>query len=154
LDKLLWKPGCQLTPPEQEPNELREVLDRPRWILDGNYTASLPQRLQVADTVVVIDFHRLRCMAGALKRLLKFRCRTRPDMGAGCPERLDFAFLKWIWDYPNKERKTLLSHVRNFGPHTHVIYLRKPAEVERFLSLARWREEENKDTRSGGDKER
>src|SRR2546421_5592612 len=85
LDKVLWKPGCRLSEPHEEPEALRELLDRPRWIMDGNYTASLAKRLSNADTVVFIDFSRWRCLARALKRLLQFRGRTRPDMGAKCP---------------------------------------------------------------------
>lgn len=136
LDKVLWKPGCNLVEPHEEPKLLREILDRPRWILDGNYTASLPMRLKVADTVVVVDFHRLRCLAGAMKRLMQHRGRTRPDMGAGCPEQLNFGFLKWIWDYPHRERPRLLDDVRSHGAHTRVIFLRNPGEVERFLAEA------------------
>jgi len=137
LDKLLWKPGCNLTDPADEAAVLREVLDRPRWILDGNYAASLPMRLKAADTVIVVDFHRFRCLAGALKRLARFRGRNRPDMGGGCEEQLNLAFLKWIWDYPRKERPHILHDVRHHGAHTHVVFLQKPPDVERFLTEAR-----------------
>ena len=62
LDKLLWKPGCRLADPEEEPDAVRELLGRPRWIMDGNYTASLALRLAHADTVVFIDLARFRCL--------------------------------------------------------------------------------------------
>lgn len=137
LDNLLWKSGCNLTEPSEEPEMLREILDRPRWIMDGNYTASLPMRLNAADTVVVVDFHRLRCLAGALKRLMRYRGRNRPDMGGGCEEELNLAFLKWIWDYPKKERPQLMHNVRQHGAHAQVIFLQRPADVERFLKTAR-----------------
>ena len=137
LDKVLWKPGCQLADPQEEADAVRELLGRPRWIMDGNYTASLPMRLAQADTIVFIDFSRIRCMLRALKRLSQFRGRTRPDMGAGCPEQLNIGFLRWIWNYPRDERPELLRHVQEHASHAAVVHLRSPAEAERWLATLR-----------------
>src|SRR5437588_7546887 len=104
LDRELWKPGCRLSAPHEELPAVRNLLDQPRWIMDGNYTDSLAMRLEAADTVVVVDFSRLRCLLRALKRLLRFRGRTRPDIGGDCAEQLDVDFLRWIWNYPRTER--------------------------------------------------
>jgi hypothetical protein len=30
---------------------------------------------------------------------------VRPDMGEGCPERIDLEFLKWVWNFNPKNRK-------------------------------------------------
>src|SRR4051812_38243430 len=82
LDKVLWKPGCKLVGPHEEPGEIEDLLERPRWVIDGNYTASLPMRLMRADTVVVVDFPRVVCLGRVMKRLWQHWGRTRPDMGA------------------------------------------------------------------------
>lgn len=137
LDKVLWKPGCRLSDPEEEPAAVRELLDRPRWIMDGNYTASLPLRLAQADTVIFIDFSRFRCIARAFKRLFHFRGKTRPDMGANCPEQLNFSFLRWIWNYPRSERPELLRQLQAHGNHATMVHLRSPAEIERWLAELR-----------------
>jgi len=137
LDKVLWKPGCRLSHPEEEPEAVRELLARPRWIMDGNYTASLAMRLAEADTVVFIDFPRLRCLMRAIKRLFQFRGKTRPDMGANCPEKLNLDFLNWIWNYPRTERPQLLRHLREHGSRATILQLRKPADVERWLDEVR-----------------
>ena len=137
LDKLLWKPGCRLSDAHEEPEAVREVLDQPRWIMDGNYTVSLPMRLAAADTVVVVDFDRWRCLYRAMKRLLQFRGRTRPDMGAQCPEQLNLSFLQWIWNYPHDERPVLLKQLREHGGHAKLVFLHNPREVDRFLERVR-----------------
>ncbi|HEY2588663.1 MAG TPA: hypothetical protein VGI81_23175 [Tepidisphaeraceae bacterium] len=142
LDKVLWKPGCGLSDPQEEPEAVRELLDRPRWIMDGNYTASLPMRLAQADTVVFIDFSRFRCMGRAFKRLFQFRGRTRPDMGANCPEQLNFGFLRWIWNYPHSERPELLGQLQKHASHATVVHLRSPADVARWLADVRARQAE------------
>lgn len=137
LDKLLWGPGCRLAEPHEECHAVRSLLDRPRWIIDGNYTASLPMRLAAADTVVVVDFSRVRCLAWAIKRLMQYRGRTRPDMGEGCPEQLNLGFLRWIWNYPHQERPQLLRHLDQHGSHTRVVFLRNRDEVNRWLDEVR-----------------
>ena len=140
LDKVLWKPGCRLADPQlEEPQAVGELLGRRRWIMDGNYTVSLPMRLARADTVVFIDFSRFRCLLRALKRLFQFRGKTRPDMGANCPERLNFELLRWIWNYPHAERPALLRQLREHAGHLTVVHLRTPAEVERWLDEVRER---------------
>ena len=137
LDKLLWKPGCNLTRETEEPQVVRELLGRPRWIMDGNYTASLPMRLAAADTVVFIDYPRPLCLMRAIKRLLTFAGRTRPDMGAACPERLDWNFFRWIWRYPRDERPQLLRHLEMHGSRARIVTLTSPKETDRWLEQVR-----------------
>lgn len=149
LDKVLWKPGCRLRDSTEEPQAVRDLLNRPAWIMDGNYTVSLPMRLAAADTIVVIDFSRLRCLLRALKRLLQFRGRTRPDMGANCPEALNLDFLRWIWSYPRRERPELVRQIETHADHAQVIYLHNPADVERWLEQVRREAAENERNHSG-----
>lgn len=137
LDKLLWKPGCNLAEESEERRVVRELLDRPRWIMDGNYTASLPMRLTAADTIVLIDYPRPLCLLLALKRLLTYRGRTRPDMGTACPEQLNLSFLRWIWDYPKQERPELLKHLSLHGKHARLVSLRSPGESRQWLAQVR-----------------
>jgi adenylate kinase family enzyme len=137
LDQHVWQPGCRLAEHHEEARIVADLLDRPRWVIDGNYTASLPMRLRDADTVVVVDFPRWRSLLRALRRLARFRGRTRPDMGGECAEQLNLAFLKWIWRYPRDERPKLLDYLKQFGNHTHVVFLRTPRQVSRFLDETR-----------------
>src|SRR5262245_31406125 len=81
LDERMWQAGCQRVSPDQELAKVAHLLDQPAWILDGNYTASLPKRLKRADTVVWVDYPRELCLFRALKRLATHRGRNRPDMG-------------------------------------------------------------------------
>ena len=56
LDTHMWRPGCKLTPPHEESPIVEKILERATWIIDGNYTASLPRRLQEADVIVAGGF--------------------------------------------------------------------------------------------------
>jgi adenylate kinase family enzyme len=58
LDKLFWKPGWALSDDESFRALQRELVSKPRWIIDGNYDRTLDVRLPHADTVIHLDFPR------------------------------------------------------------------------------------------------
>lgn len=90
-------------------------------------------RLNAADTIIFLDIHRTICVYRAFKRIVQYRNKTRPDMGAGCEERLDLQFFKWIWEYPNKKKPTILKRLDQLSKGKEVIILKSPNEVKRFL---------------------
>lgn len=112
LDSLLWRPGWTQAPREEFDALLAAELEKPEWIIDGNFNRTLPLRLSYCDTVIFLDFSRLVCLWGVTSRKLKNLGRTRDDMGEGCPEKLsvDWSFYKDIWQYNkrNYERYTRL----------------------------------------------
>ena len=84
---------------------LLEELKKDRWIIDGNYGRTIPLRLQYCDTVIWLDFNRVTCVLGVLRRVLKGRGKTRDDMGALCPERFDWDFIKYTWNFNRSNRE-------------------------------------------------
>ena len=108
LDKLWWKSGW-INRTEGEFDALLDaVLLGEEWVIDGNYLRTLPRRLARCDAVVLLDYPRRVCLLRALRRILTWRGRTRPDMAADCPERLDGEFVRWIWDFSRTQRPQVL----------------------------------------------
>lgn len=103
LDKLWWLPGWQNRSREEFDALLAGELAKDAWIMDGNYARTLDWRLSRADCVILLEMPRLVCIAGVLGRIARSRGRTRPDMAAGCPERLDWEFLRWVWRFPKED---------------------------------------------------
>ena len=68
LDLHFWKPGW-VAPSELEWREKQSgLLVGDAWIADGNYHETLDLRLELADTVVVLDLPWWRCSGRALLR--------------------------------------------------------------------------------------
>ena len=130
LDKLWWKPGWVEESVEYFDAELAEILKRKRWIIDGNYNRTLPERLKYADTVVFLDYSTWRCLMRALKRIFLWHGRVRPDMSAGCPERLDLEFLRYIWTYNRCMRPKTEASLSGFTGR--IIRLKHPSEAGAF----------------------
>lgn len=137
LDAHYWQPGW-VEPSREDWSRLLLVLTAAdAWVMDGNYSGTLPQRLAACDTVVFLDLSRWRCLWRVARRAWRYRGQRRPDMAEGCPERLEWAFLKWVFDYPTRTRPTLelmLAQAENAGKR--VLRLRTPRAVEAFLAEA------------------
>jgi adenylate kinase family enzyme len=137
LDRLFWQPGWQETPRDEWRAVQEELCAEPRWIIDGNYGGTLDIRLAACDTVVWLDLPTSACLAGTLWRILCYRGRTRPDMGEGCPERLDWAFLRWIWSFRRVARPRIVQKLSALPPSTEVIALTSRREMAEWLERAR-----------------
>lgn len=133
LDKLYWKPGwVKRTPEEFDPIVLSEI-EKEEWIMDGNFNRTISLRLRRCDTVVYMDFNRVTCLLGVLKRVLTTYGKVRPDMGAGCPERIDLDFLQWVWNF-NKNKREKYHALLAEATHARVIILKNRRGVRRFLN--------------------
>lgn len=134
LDRLFWKPGWVETP-RQEWEELQQwLVERAAWIIDGNYGATMDIRLEAADTVIFLDFPRRVCLWRAVKRAIQFRGETRPDMGNGCPEKIDLEFLLYIWRFRKREHAKIVQCLQAAQRRgVQVVRLKTKSEVEGYL---------------------
>jgi len=136
LDALFWRAGWQETPRDEWGARVDELLKRDEWIMDGNYGGTMDRRLAACDTVIFLDFLRTLCLWRVVKRRMRFRGRTRPDMAEGCQERLNLEFVRWIWTYPRANRPGVLKKLSELGEGQRVIVLRSPREARRFLEAS------------------
>ena len=132
LDRLWWRSGWRNPTPEEFDALLDQALAGERWVMDGNYLRTLPARLARADAVVLLDYPRRLCLFRVLRRTLRWLGRTRPDMGEGCPERLEPGFVRWIWDFPRTQRPQVLALLENWPGTLHVF--RAPRDCAAFLA--------------------
>lgn len=131
LDRLWWLPGWVENSREVFDAKLAEILKTDRWVIDGNYNRTLPERLKYADTVIVLDYSRAVCMYRTLKRIVRFHGKARPDMADGCPERLDGQFLRCVWNFNRDMRPRLEAALDGFPGER--IRLKTPRETDAFL---------------------
>lgn len=132
LDALFWEPGWVESSKEVFDARLMAELEKPAWIIDGNYARTLPVRLQKCDAVIYLDFPRWLCIFGVLKRVLTTYGTVRPDMPEGCPERFDWEFLKWVWNFNARNREKMFAQLQTLPPE-RLILLRNRREVRNFL---------------------
>ncbi len=133
LDQLYWRPGWKHITDEEFDVLLQQELIKKDWIMDGNYNRTLPLRMEYSDIILYLDFSRLTCLRGAIRRVIKNHGKTRQDMGVDCPERFDLEFLSWIWNFNKNNRKRyyqILSELQ--GKEVHV--LKKREEIKGLIT--------------------
>ncbi len=54
-------------------------------------------------------------------------------MAPGCPERLTWFFLKYIWNYRRDRRPGILERMQRHAEGRRIVHLQTPAQVRRFL---------------------
>ncbi len=137
LDTVYWQPGWVAPEPRDWQARVCALLQGESWILDGNYGGTLDLRLKAADTVIFLDLPRRTCLRRVLVRSLRFHGQIRADSAPGCPDRLSWSFLKWVWSYPAKSRPAILRGLDENKTKKHVVRPRSEAEIEAFArSLA------------------
>lgn len=96
--------------------QINKLCKEPKWIMDGNYTNSLPERMLYANTIVYLDAPRWLCLWRVFKRRFQFiKNRFRSDIPEGCKDRINYRFYKWIWDYPKRSKPETLAHLSQFN---------------------------------------
>lgn len=131
LDQLFWRPGWQESSREEFDAALNRWLLQERWIIDGNYDRTLPQRLQRCDAVIWLDFPRRTCLCGVIRRVLGSYGKTRADMADNCPERFDAEFMKWIWNFNRDHREKYRAMLSCTNAAVFILHRRR--EIEPLL---------------------
>lgn len=134
LDQLFWRPGWVSVSKEEFDKLHREALAGEKWIIDGNFDRTMGERIKRCDTVIYLDFSRFACLMGVCKRILTTYGTVRPDMGEGCPERIDREFLQWVWNF-NKNKREKNYRMLNEAEGVETIVLKNRRAVKKFLEL-------------------
>ena len=73
LDKIYWSGNWEHIEKNEFDNILQKELEKPEWIIDGNFNRTLPHRLKYCDTVFYFDVPIITCIWGVTKTILKQR---------------------------------------------------------------------------------
>jgi len=132
LDEHFWQAGWVAREPKDWRQRISALMAEPRWIMDGNYTGSLEQRLPAADTVFFLDLPRRVSLISVILRTIASYGRTRYGVAAGCGERFELEFFAFIWNFHRIQRPRLTAALKNFGGK--VVTFRSRAEIEAWLA--------------------
>lgn len=138
LDRLFWRSGWVEGDPDAFMRNVRDIVAQERWIIDGNYSRTMPLRFPRSHAIVWLDLSTTAALWGVLRRYAHSRGRTRPDMADGCSERWDWGFIKWVLGF--RERQRNRQHIDTWGSHARLIHVTHRRELaglaERLQSTA------------------
>lgn len=129
LDRLWHKADRTHITREEFDRVLAEWLARPAWIIDGDYSRTLPQRLEACDTVFFLDFPLEVCLAGVENR----RGAQRPDM-PWVEEELDAEFLQYILDFGQAQLPAIRAMLEPYRGRRQILTFRSRAGADAWLN--------------------
>lgn len=128
LDLMYWNEDRTTVPKEEFRRRLSEVLQKPEWIIDGNYGSTMEMRFSACDTVVFLDYPTEICISGIRARMGK----PRPDM-PWVETGEDADFLAFVKSYNQDKRPQVLALMEKY-PDKPVLWFHEREEAERFLA--------------------
>ncbi len=138
LDAYFWKPNWVQASTEEFRESNRKIADQDKWIIEGNYSTTYDIRAPRADTIIYLELPLIICLYRVVKRWLTNIGNTRPDMGPGCTEKLDYQFIKFIVTTYHKRKKKMRTRFREFqsagGPSKKVIVLRGRKAIQEYFT--------------------
>jgi len=134
LDKEFWQPGWVMLSREEKIAKQKEMMERPTWIIDGNYESTMEIRFATADLVIFLDINRFVCATSVIRRT----GQKRSDLPDYLVEPKIFSkdfydFFKWIWSYPKKGRKMVMMLHEKYSDKMF-LHIKKRRHVNKLLS--------------------
>lgn len=136
LDTIYWLPGWNIRDKEERMGVLKAFMDdHEGWVIDGTYKTHLfDRRMEEADRIVFLNFNRFNCFYRALKRHVQWKGRSRDSITAGCEEKFDLEFAKWIlWKGRDKAAWVPFRRVLEQYPEK-VVVLKNQREMDAFMA--------------------
>ncbi|MBB3607969.1 AAA family ATPase [Rhizobium sp. BK602] len=133
--EFFWLPGWVKRDKAEERALIAAKVTEARWLIDGTAPSSFDLRLPRTELVLWVRMPRRLCMWGALSRAARWLGRSRPDMAPGCPERIDWEFLRYIWDWERKFAPKVLAGLAQHGPDVPVLQLKSRGDMRELLDL-------------------
>ena len=134
LDRLFWKKGWIPNEHQEFADQQLQIISKQRWIMDGNYISTMDLRLQQADTIIFLDLPTISCLWGILKRYLRYRKATRPDMTEENDERLNIEFIKYVLTFQARFRPRIIKKLEALDSSKNIYILRSRKQADDFFN--------------------
>ncbi len=142
LDKHYHKPNWKEPKKDAWEKIVHDLLQKPSWIMDGNFGETMDVRIKSADTIIYLDYSTLRCFWRVIKRVFKDYGVARSDMAPGCREQFDLEFLHFVLMFNSKNRKNILKKLDLAKENKQVYIFKSDKDADLFLF-------KNRDCRAG-----
>lgn len=137
LDVYFWKPGWVETPREEWIEFNKQLVMKQKWIIDGYYGSTMDIRVHAADVIIFFDLSPWITTYRVLKRRIQYHGKTRVDLNEGCPESIDWQFIKYGWNFRRDKRTNIIEKLKKYSKDKKVIIIKRPKEARLILNKIR-----------------
>lgn len=110
------------------------LVNKDKWIIEGNYKSTFELRFARADTIIYLDFPRRTAIYRTLKRRIQHHSKLRPEMPANWKEKISPKFMQFVWSFNATEKPmmyTLLAQQKD----KNIVILKNGQETDAYLQM-------------------
>ena len=130
LDGIWHKPDRTHISREEYDQKLSEIFKTKEWIIDGNYSRTIEDRIRNCDTIFLFDLPTEICIQGATERLGK----DRYDIPWVDTE-LDPKLKQEIEEFPDKVLPKIYELVDKYSEGKQIIIFKSRAQTDEYLDM-------------------
>lgn len=128
LDAIWHKPDRTHISREEYDKKLSEIFRTEEWIIDGNYSRTIEERIKNCDTIFLFDLPTDVCLQGANERLGK----ERYDV-PWIDTELDSNLKKQIEEFPDKVLPRIYELLTKYKDGKQVVIFKARVEADEYL---------------------
>jgi adenylate kinase family enzyme len=135
LDAIYYDDEWNTLPRETFAAVQQELVSADTWVIEGNYAATLPIRLQRATHVIFLDLPAITCLWGIAQR--RWRYRGGQHDASGVYDRITWGFLTYIWSYRRAMAPRVRALLAEHAGHAQVHVVRSRRAANRLTEQLR-----------------
>ena len=128
LDMIFHRPDRTTVSSEEFDEKLSHILQKDKWIIDGNYSRTLKTRMEYCDTVILFDLPIEECIKGVENRI----GTIREDM-PWIEKEFDPEFKEWILNFPNKQTPLTYELLQEYKDRIDVVIFHTRKQADEYL---------------------
>ena len=129
LDAIWHRPDRTHISREEYDKKLAEIFKTEEWIIDGNYSRTIEERIKKCDTIFLFDLPTEVCVQGATERLGK----SRYDI-PWIDMTLDPKLEQEIREFPNKVLPRIYELLVKYNTGKQIVVFTSRAEADEYLN--------------------
>lgn len=127
LDYIWWNADGTNILTDEFDEKLYQILQKDKWMIDGDYQRTVETRIRACDTVIFLDYPKDICMKGVMDRIGK----KRSDL-PWIEKKPDLELIDLIQRYNTDRRPAILSLLKKYDEKTFLIF-RSREETDQWL---------------------
>lgn len=99
LDRYFWKENWTQRSTEELYSLVGHEIKSDKWVLEGALLKIVRRYSDNADLIIWLQPSKYVAIYRVLKRAILNYGKVREEFAEGCHEKINFSFIKWIWNY-------------------------------------------------------
>lgn len=113
--------------------QVKKLVGKRSWIMDGNYGGTMDIRIDKADTIIFLNYPTRIALWRVLKRMVRYWKKSRPDMPGNCKERFDLNFLFYVVSFNSRRKRMLLDKLSSNRNKKNILIFENDIQADNFL---------------------